>query len=223
MARRILALVLLLLLMTSTSAHAWSNGPNGPDTFGTHDWILDKAFNAADANWVNRRVALRATDDPDTRDGIDHASAPWWHVYDEWGDTWGGADEAADFWFRRIKRRLENGNNRKASKALGYFAHVVGDVAQPMHTDGSDREDRVHSSYESAVDDRIGTYRFDYNGFHHAAPVGRVVVLARRSHRFYTELVREYDSHGYNARVDEITSRQLDRSANVLADLIDSL
>ena len=154
---------------------------------------------------------------------IPYASGSWWHVYDEWGESYGGADQAADYWFRKIRRRVANREYRKASKALGYFAHIVGDIAQPMHTDGSDREDRIHSSYESAVDTRVGTYRFDYNGYHHAAPVGRVVVLARKSHRFYTELVRTYDRHGYNARVDEITRRQLDRGANVLADLIDSL
>ena len=221
--RRALLLGTILVVLLPTPALAWSNGPNGPDTFGTHDWILAKALKATDPNWVNKRVALRATDDPDTRDGIDHASGTWWHVYDEWGETYGGADEAADVWFRRMKRRLNDGDERGASKALGYFAHIVGDIAQPMHTDGSDREDRVHSSYESAVDGRVRSYRFDYNGFNHAAPVGRVVVLARRSHRFYTELVRAYDRHGYNDRVDEITRRQLDRGANVLADLIASL
>lgn len=223
MARRFVVLALLLTVLAPAPAHAWSNGPNGPDTFGTHDWLLAKALNATDPSWVHRRVALRATDDPDTRDGIDHASGSWWHIYDEWGETYGGADEAADVWFRRIKRRLEAGNERGASKALGYFAHIVGDIAQPMHTDGSDREDRVHSSYESAVDSRVSSYHFKYNGSHHAAPVGRVVVMARRSHKFYTELVRVYDRHGYNDRVDEITRRQLDRGANVLADLIDSL
>jgi hypothetical protein len=150
MAMRSLVLALLssvLVAMLGTPVHAWSNGPNGPDTFGTHDWIMAKALKATrdgrGTDWVQRRVALRATDDPDTRDGIDHASGTWWHVYDEWGETYGGADEAADVWFRRIRRRFANGNERGASKALGYFAHIIGDISQPMHTDGSDREDRV--------------------------------------------------------------------------------
>src|SRR5687768_2427579 len=80
--RRALVLGLISLLLTPTPAHAWSNGPNGPDTFGTHDWILDRALDHSEARWVHRRIALRATDDPDTRDGIDHASGTWWHVYD---------------------------------------------------------------------------------------------------------------------------------------------
>ena len=73
-----------------------ANGTGRCNSFGTHDWILDKAIEAAgrDASWVKDRVALRATDDPDCKDGIDHASGTWWHVYDRWGDEWGGADEA---------------------------------------------------------------------------------------------------------------------------------
>lgn len=31
-----------------------------------------------------------------------------------------------------------------------------------MHTDQRDREERVHSSYEDAVDRRVGDYRFNY-------------------------------------------------------------
>jgi hypothetical protein len=67
-------------------AAAWSNGVDGPDTYGTHDWILDHALDALGrrVDWVCRRAAFRATDDPDTRDGIDHASGTWWHVWDEW-------------------------------------------------------------------------------------------------------------------------------------------
>lgn len=221
--RRLLCLTLMAVFISPAPAQAWSNGPNGPDTFGTHDWILQKALDASDADWVKRRVALRASDDPDTRDGIDHASGSWWHVYDIWGETWGGAPEAAKVWFNRIQRRLDSGNERSASKALGYLAHVVGDIANPMHTDGSDREDRVHSSYESAVDDRTGGYSFGYDGRDRAHPQRATVRLARLSHRFYSELVREYDRNGYNDRVHAITRKQLSRGANVLGDLIDSL
>ena len=53
------------------------------------------------------------------------------------------------------QKRLQAGKERRASKALGYLAHIVGDVAQPMHTDSSDGEtDSVHSRYEQAVDAR---------------------------------------------------------------------
>ncbi len=150
MIRSRFSLALLFILVATAAvaepAHAWSNGTNGCNSFGTHDWILKKAIRVAGkkASWVRERVALRATDDPDCKDGIDHASGTWWHVYDEWGDEWGGADEATRVWFRRTKRRLEAGRKRAASRALGIMSHFVADVAQPMHTDSSAREDRVH-------------------------------------------------------------------------------
>jgi hypothetical protein len=209
---------------------AWSNGVDGPDTYGTHDWILDHALEALDgrADWVCRHAALRATDDPDTEDGIDHASGTWWHVWDEWGETWGGAPEATRVWYRRAQRRLDAGRECSASRALGIMSHFVADVAQPMHTDGSlDAEDRVHGPYESAVDTRSEAtddeYTFDFDGIDAARPRARTVRVARQAHRFYEVLVETYDEHGYNRRVARITQRQLERAANALADLIASL
>lgn len=217
--------VLVLMVTSAAPAFGWANGSSGPNSYGTHDWILDKAIEAAGkkASWVKVGVALRATDDPDTKDGIDHASGTWWHVYDRWGSEWGGADEAAAVWFKRTKKRLAKGKRRAASKALGYLAHIVGDVAQPMHTDSSDKEDGVHSSYESAVDSRNGDYGFRYDGRDTTKPGPTVRKLARQAHKKYWALVNAYDAHGYNAKVHRITKRQLNRATNALADLIATL
>lgn len=214
----------------ASPALAWSNGVDGPNAYGSHDWILDHALDALGgrSGWVCRRAALRATDDPDTKDGIDHASGTWWHVWDEWGETWGGAPEAVRVWFGRAQRRLAAGRECSASRALGIMSHFVADVAQPMHTDGSlDAEDRVHSAYESAVDSRSESsddvYGFDFDGIDDARPRARTLRVARQAHRFYEVLVKTYDEHGYNRRVARITQRQLERAANALADLIASL
>jgi Zinc dependent phospholipase C. len=221
----VLVTVTLLVTALATPALAWSNGPEGCNSYGTHDWILGKAINAAGnkASWVKVGVALRATDDPDCKDGIDHASGTWWHVYDRWGSEWGGADEAAAVWFKRTKKRLANGKNKAASRALGYLAHFVGDVAQPMHTDSSDKEDGVHSSFESAVDSRTGDYGFRYDGRDMAKAGATIRKLARQAHKKYWALVNAYDAHGYNSKVHRITTRQLKRAANAMADLITSL
>jgi hypothetical protein len=218
-------LVAIALVAPAVPAGGWANGESGCNSYGTHDWILDKAIDAAGkkARWVRVRVALRATDDPDCKDGIDHASGTWWHVYDRWGDEWGGADEAAAVWFRRTKRRLAKGKKRSASKALGILAHIIGDVAQPMHTDSSGKEDGVHSPYEDAVDSRINSYGFTYDGRDEAKGGPRARRVARQAHKKYRALVNAYDAHGYNAKVHRITRRQLKRAANAIADLITSL
>ena len=220
-----MAAVVCGLVATSSPVSSWSNGTSGCNSFGTHDWILKKAIRAAGkkASWVRVRVAVRATDDPDCKDGIDHASGTWWHVYDRWGDEWGGADEATAVWFRRTKRRLEAGRQRAASRALGIMSHFVADVANPMHTDSSNREDRVHGPYEAAVDHRIPNYAFRYDGRDPARPGPRTRRVARIAHRSYGDLVNAYDRHGYNRKVHRITKRQLKRGANALADLITSL
>lgn len=195
------------LLLPAPQALAWANGTNGCNSFGAHDWLLKKAIRAVGnkASWVRVRVALRATDDPDCEEGVDHASGTWWHVYDRWGDEYGAADEATAVWFRRTKRRLDAGRERAASRALGIMSHFIADVANPMHTDQSDKEEDIHSPYEDDVDERIREYPFRYDGRDSTRPGPRTRGVARVAHRSYWELVNAYDAHGYNSKVHRIT------------------
>jgi hypothetical protein len=93
------AIVAMASVLPVSPAAAWSNGRSGPNSYGTHDWILDKAIKklkrrGESVDWVRLNVALRATDDPDTKDGIEFGSSPWWHVYDVWRDRYGAAPTA---------------------------------------------------------------------------------------------------------------------------------
>ena len=218
-----LSAALVAVILTPTPALAWANGTGGCNSFGAHDWVLRKALNVVSASWVRSRVALRATDDPDCKDGIDHASSPWWHVYDRWSETYGDAPEAAHVWARRVQRRLARDNARGASRALGILSHFIADVANPMHTDQRAREERIHSSYEDAVDRRLDRYRFRYDGPVASLPRRRTVQVAEAAHEHYFVLVRAYDRNGYNRRVHRITKRQLNRAANAVADVITGL
>ncbi len=107
------------------------------------------------------------------------------------------------------------------------MGHMLGDVAQPMHTDQTDAEDSVHSSYESAVDSRCMAStcrcRARNDGSDGGGPYNRTRALARQAHDDYRALVRSYRRGGYTSRVDVITRRQLNRAANVMADLIRSM
>jgi hypothetical protein len=204
----LVGLISVMVVWSQTPAHAWSNGTEGCNSFGTHDWILKKAIRAIGnrASWVRVRVALRATDDPDCKEGIDHASGTWWHVFDRWGSEYGGADEATRVWFRRTKRRLEAGRERAASRALGIMSHFVADVANPMHTDQSDKEEPIHSPYESDVDERIPNYPFRYDGRDASRPGPRTRRVARRAHRHYWDLVNAYDATPTTARSTALRS-----------------
>jgi hypothetical protein len=129
-----------------------------------------------------------------------------------------------------ISSSLESGQSARSLRILtssesceAYVSHFIADVANPMHTDQSDKEEGIHSSYESAVDRRIPNYPFRYDGRDPAKPAPRTRRVARVAHRKYWDLVNAYDAHGYNAKVHRITKRQLKRAANALADLITSL
>lgn len=232
--RRVLlipSIVALVLTVPVGEAHAWSNGASGPNGFGTHDWILAAAIDALPATatgWICRERALRATDDPDTIDGLDHASGTWWHVWDEWGSTYGGAPEATEVWYGRALGRLRSGDRCGASRALGIASHFLGDVAQPMHTDGSlAAEDRVHGAYEQAVDSRCNRSGclalLHFNGTDRVSPFALTLAVARTAHPSYRGLVRAYDRSGFTAYVNRITRWQLSRAANAVADLIYTL
>jgi zinc dependent phospholipase C len=220
------------LVAAPSPASAWGNdGQEGPaDAFGTHDWILHRALAAvgSDAAWVVRTVALRASDDPDSVDGLSHASEEVWHHYDEWGATHGKAPEATRFWYGRTAALLADGRLRQASRALGITSHFVADVAQPMHTDNSSAaEPSTHSPYENEVDARSGrrdgVYTFAYDGVDAATPYNETVEVARASHPYYDALINAFAASGYSAEVHSITQRQLNLAANAVADLISAL
>jgi hypothetical protein len=132
------ALVSLLLIpATQPPARAWLNGlPQKPNSFGTHDWVLLRAVKAvrAKGRWVNLRVALRATDDPDSIRDIPFASDHKWHNWGPYRGTKGRAPKAVRIWHRRTVQHLKQGRRRKASRTLGIMSHLLSDIAQPMHT-----------------------------------------------------------------------------------------
>ena len=216
------------LLNKPIEVRAWSNGVSGPNGYGTHVWILDKAIKTLKkrtnkTNWVKLQVALWATDDPETRGGIDYASSPWWHVYDIPGGRYGNAPEAIRIWFKKAAKQLAGKHRGKASRSLGILAHLLGDLANPMHTDQTSREEGIHSSYEATVDCRSGkrdtTYRFHYDGRHSGKPGAKAKHVAAQAHKAYTALVRAYSRNGYSTKVHRITRRQLSRAANAVADV----
>ena len=124
---------------------------------------------------------------------------------------------------RRPLEQLAGSHRTKASRSFGILAHLLGDLANPMHTDQTNREERIHSPYERAVDTRSSkrdrTYRFHYDGRDSGKPRAKAKHVAAVSHRSYKGLVRSYDRNNYSRRVHHITRRQLNRGANAAADV----
>jgi hypothetical protein len=210
-----------------TQAPAWSNGPSGANGFGTHDWVLQEAARVAARNgagWVRLKAALPHTDDPDT---VFHDY--YSHVYDEWGGRYGDAPRKVAEYYGRALRSLRAGNRRRASVMIGIMAHYYADVCNPLHTDQCDAEERIHSAYETAVQD-LTDAPGEHRGWLRPRPPRRVasaraiaVTAARAGHRSYRTLVRAFSAHGMNRTVLRITRASLNRAVWGLRDLIVSL
>ena len=101
--------------------------------------------------------------------------------------------------------------------------HLVGTHPLARHP-GERLRVRPIPAEEPAVDSRSEAsdriYRFAHDGKDAASPYARTVRLAKAAHKYYATLVKSYDAHGYNARVNRITKRELNRAANTVADLI---
>ena len=220
-------LVCLLALLLPAVAQAWSNGGNGGNGFGTHDWILREATRLAaarGADWVILRVAEPKTDDPDT---VLHDT--WYHIYDVWGSHYGDAPTKVLSNYRLALAARKAGDWTAASKYVGLMAHYYGDICNPLHTDQCDAEDRMHSSYETAAQkytdgkgENAGWVTFD--GYQARSDVVAFTkATAATSHKSYSTLVKGYNSGGMNATVLSITKKAMNRAANGLADLIISI
>jgi hypothetical protein len=220
-------LICLVALLLPAAALAWSNGDDHGNGFGTHDWVLQEANRLAarqGAGWVKLSVALPKTDDPDTvlRDF-------YYHVYDVWGSSYGDAPKKVSEYYGKALAARKAGDWTAASKWAGYMAHYYADICNPIHTDQTDAEDRMHSSYEQKTQtytDSVGENRswITYDGYKATTNVvGFTKTTASASHQYYTALVKGYNSGGMSSTVLSITKKSLNRAANGLADLLVSI
>lgn len=233
MRSRILLVVLALLVTLAAviaapgRAEAWSNGNEGPDSFGTHDWVLQEANRLAKqkkAGWLKLSVALVHTDDPDSE-----FNDFYYHVYDVWGDPYGDAPAKVMNAYSKALAARKAGKIATASKWAGIMAHYYADICNPMHTDQTDAEDDIHSAYELDAQtlsdepgENAGWAKFD--GYTATKDVVKYTkTTAAKSHTRYDALVTNYASGGMNDTVVVITQKSLGLAANGLADLLISI
>jgi hypothetical protein len=219
-----LLLAVTLTLAAAAPAFGWANGGNNGNGFGTHDWVLKAAARIAaarGAGWVRLAYALPKTDDPDT---VFHDS--YYHVYDVWGSHYGNAPAKVAFYYSQALSYKWSGNVVGASRMIGLLSHYFSDVSNPLHTDQSRAEERMHGSYESAVEwrtDETGENRawVRFDGYDRVASASaRTRYVAFNAHKSYAALVKSYNAYGFNSTVLSITQKSLNRAVNHLADII---
>jgi hypothetical protein len=217
---------------------AWANGPDNGNGYGTHDWILDQALLVLDDNgighgWVNKSIALKATDDPDKVEVAADPSRKIEHTYTATGRR-GGAIHRITEHYAKILHALDANDDDEASYQLGMLAHFWGDIAQPYHTAQAAQDfDGEHSTYEALVDDLTDTINdsptwsavdANWNVSNMSNVRTAAVALAAYSRARYDDIHDHLDA-GDNSLSDAAratTKELMIRATGSLADLISS-
>lgn len=222
-------LVAALLLAGVTPAAAWSNGGDADRAYGPHDWMLDRARTMAGSPaWLNRRVALYATNDPDD------ARNPWLNDYQlqyESGIRRGAAQKVADLYYAAVQA-YKAGNYTAASRYVGQLSHCYGDILQPFHAARAARDmQKIHLQYEYAFGDYFRSHRSAVDGWvvkRTPRPVtnvrDRVIAAAAYSRAYYPALYQDYRANRrISGTTKSVTRRMMNFGVNEFADLIRSI
>lgn len=235
----VVALVVVLSVGSVQSAFAWGNGGNERNGYGTHDWLLDKAIEAAGekANWVDVNAALLASDDPDSLD-----TSKYLHVYKEFGRARGGPQQAADE-YGALMVAYQAGDYAEASRLLGVMSHYYTDIAQPFHAKytpddakyttkygGTRLITTIHRDYELAAEDYAlkggGASRLVVRERRSVSDVRTMAVGAAKYARArYGALVPSFAASGKitGGAARDVTDQVFSRAVNDLADIIASV
>lgn len=214
-----------IVLAAAAPAFGWSNGPNEGAGFGTHDWVLTEARRLAGSPaWLATSTALAATDDPDTvnRDF-------YYHVYDAWGNRYGGSPHMVAYLYARAVKEYRARRLTAASRYVGLLSHYYADSCDPLHTEDSSAGGSIRYDYEAAVDlktNAIGKNRswVKNDRFQRVTDVSKKTKSAAAfAHRYNSSLVSNFSRSGFNSSVVSTTRITLNRAANDLADIIRSI
>lgn len=208
-------------------ALAWGNGPQAGAGFGTHDWIVANANRFAVSQgtlWLDVDVAVRASGEPDLIPGDQY-----YHAYDRWGKRYGNAPARVAWLYTQAVTRLRKGDRAGASRSVGLLSHYYADACDPLHTDDSKFEPRIHGRFERVIDRSLGSAgsrpswaRYDgYQRVKYASAT--TVAAAKTTHKSYASFVKEYRRHGFSSKVQATGKKSLARATNGIADIIMSI
>ncbi|MDR1016850.1 MAG: hypothetical protein LBL67_05270 [Coriobacteriales bacterium] len=114
------------------------NGTPGSGT-GTHDLILEQAIasalrGGADVSWIDASTARLATGTPDYTSNLNKSPAE--HFYRGtrgYKCVYCQTPKAVGQLYNETKQALAKHQYKTASKKLGWLAHYLGDMSQPLH------------------------------------------------------------------------------------------
>jgi hypothetical protein len=176
--------------------------------------------------WINAGVVDSHSSDPDYI-----INDRYNHNYDRWhGQHKGNADNRVKVFYNKAVSDLKAGRRARAMVDIADMGHYFADMNQPFHTQESKAETAdVHGAYEAAIDRLLrspGAHSnwLHYDGYQHVSnPRKFAQQAAAKANKFYSKLLSHWIAHGVDKTVYSITTTQLNRAVNGLADLITSI
>jgi hypothetical protein len=224
---RLLIATAICALAAPHAALAWDNGVPGGDGFGTHDWVLatgNKHAVAQGTSWLDLDTAMKASAEPDRIRGDQR-----YHTYDRWGKQSGYANLRVASLYSQAVKLYRAGDRVGASRKVGLLSHYYADICNPLHTDSSGAETRMHSRFERAVDRLMRspnsyTRWAPYDGYTRVSNASSYTKSsAKKAHASYSALVRGYNRKGFRGTPIYYARISLSRAANGIADLVMSV
>jgi hypothetical protein len=220
-------LIAALFLALPSSALAWGSGTAKSPGFGSHQWMLGNGNRLAVSQgitWLDMSVATSAAISADSIKG-DQTN----HHYDRWGKHYGRADTRVRALYAQAVVAYRAGNRSEASRLTGLLSHYYADICNPLHTDDSKAEIKIHSRFEHAVDwlmrrpTGYGSW-VHYNGYSRVTDAGAyTAATAKTTHLAYTSLVDHYVHHGFDRTAVKIAQQSANRASNGIANIIMSI
>jgi hypothetical protein len=113
---------------------------------------------------------------------------------------------------------------KKVVQKLGWLAHYIGDLAQPLHTGVATwegiEEKEYHSKYEKAIDKQIYSYGVLFDGCYPTNRISaRMIYEALWANKFYSAVETAYTNGSKYEAVKELTAQCYSRAVNNVVDI----
>ncbi len=209
-------LFLSCFLLTENSVCAWS--------YHTHRKIAADALYRMPAFFQKRffqfkETILRGSTDPDMllKDFQNH----YYNVH-----TRRKSQEAPGYirdMFESISGKIRRSeSDEDIARWLGLLSHYVGDLNQPLHTDGDEvdpTEDTYHSKFEKEVEGNLSKIKVASITFNPVAkPVERVMEMVEAANPFYGDIGKAYGSGNRIFDLMPMVTRQYNAAVNHVVD-----
>lgn len=226
MKKKSLFLLAGFVLLSSVTLFAWGGKTHKKMTSDAY-FIMPKAFRTylgevpgAKPKAPYLKELIEASIEPDSvlKDFRNHV----FHIH---GYNMGNGPFHVEDLAKEIAQDIKNkASKKKVVQKLGWLAHYIADLAQPLHTGVATwegiEEKSYHSSYEKAIDTRIYTFGVRFDGCTVTSRISaRMVYEALWANQYYAAIEQAYTNGERYDDVKGFTAQCYSRGVNNIVDV----